>query len=345
MFVHVNGLIENLGRKITFEGREHIAAPVVILVEGVHRGSDGPLYYPASVLEASAQFWNGMPVPVHHPENNGLPISCNSPNVIEGQTVGRLWNVRYETDPKPRLKGEVYIDVNKAKQISPAVIDALNNNSPLEVSTGLFSFDDHVRGNWNGEDYVAVVRDIRPDHLALLPGAVGACSWRDGCGVRANKENGGQDMEMKKSFLQKMLSTVNSAVQHMLGNEITLGDKLDGIRSAVYTMDGPTMDCLIEAVFDDEVVYTVRPGPQSPPGTPTKMCRRKYSVAEDGTVALSNEVENVRKEVNYVPVANESEAEKTTTTNAELKIVDSIKEDAPMVAAAKRAASIYKGCK
>lgn len=203
MIAHINAMIDNVGRKVVFDGREHIAAPVIILVEGVHRGSGGPLYYPASVLEASAQFWNGMPVPVQHPEMNGSPISCNSPDVIERQTVGRLWNVRYEPTPKPRLKGEIYVDVNKAKKISPSVLDALNNNSPLEVSTGLFSNDEHISGKWNDEDYVAVVKDIRPDHLALLPGARGACSWKDGCGVRANQDGGGDGM---KDILGRLLS-------------------------------------------------------------------------------------------------------------------------------------------
>lgn len=175
-------------RKVMHDGREHIVAPVIILVEGVHRGSGGSLYYPAEVLKNVAQFWNGMPVPVHHPELNGTPISCNSPDIIEKQSVGRLWNVQYEAEPKPRLKGELYIDVQKAKTVSLPVIEALQNNTPLEVSTGLFSTDDPTPGKWNEETYDAIVKDMRPDHLALLPGGKGACSWKDGCGVRANEE-------------------------------------------------------------------------------------------------------------------------------------------------------------
>lgn len=326
----------NASRRIQFDGRDHIAAPVVILVEGVHQGSGGALFYPASVLEASAKFWNGMPVPVHHPEAGGAAISCNSPDIIETRSVGRLWNVRYESSPRPRLKGEIYVDVNKAKRISPAVLDALNNNQPLEVSTGLFSVDESTQGTWNGESYQAVVKDIRPDHLALLPGARGACSWQDGCGVRANKESGGSDME-KKNFLQKMLATVNSAVQLVLGNELSMGEKVDNVRRAIYAMDGPTMDCLVEAIYDNEVVYEVRPGPQSVPGTTAKMCRRGYTIGEDGVVVLSNEIEEVRKEISYVPVSNEE----STVVNVDEKIKTAGIVKPSSVIAAQRAAKIY----
>jgi len=52
-----------------------------------------------------------------------------------------------------------------------------------------------VEGVWNEEEYHSIVRNYRPDHLALLPGAIGACSWEDGCGIRANKDikKGGKD--------------------------------------------------------------------------------------------------------------------------------------------------------
>ena len=173
-------------RRTQFEGRDTLIAPVILLVEGVHAGSNGPLYYPSSVLRAYAQAWNGVPLPVHHPEQDGQPVSCNSPDVIQSRSVGRLWNVRFEESPKPRLKGEIWVDVAKCASVAPEVLEALKSNRPLEVSTGLFSTDEIGTGTWNTEDYHATVRDMRPDHLALLPGVTGACSWQDGCGVRAN---------------------------------------------------------------------------------------------------------------------------------------------------------------
>jgi hypothetical protein len=39
---------------------------------------------------------------------------------------------------------------------------------------------------WNGEEYEETLYDFIPDHIALLPNELGACSWADGCGVREN---------------------------------------------------------------------------------------------------------------------------------------------------------------
>jgi len=201
-------IIEN-SKRVQFEGRDTIIAPVVLMVEGVHNGSSGPLFYSAKELELSASFWNGMPVPVYHPKDvAGLPISCNSPDVMNAYCVGRLYNVVYSDQPTPRLKGDVYVDVSRATNVNACVLDMLVQNKPLEVSTGLFSTDEVIEGIWNTEKYSAIVRDIRPDHLALLPELKGACSWEDGCGIRANTEKGGLYMadEKKGTLLDRIVS-------------------------------------------------------------------------------------------------------------------------------------------
>lgn len=33
-----------------FEGKDHIVVPVIMLTEGVHNGSDGPVFYPAEEI-------------------------------------------------------------------------------------------------------------------------------------------------------------------------------------------------------------------------------------------------------------------------------------------------------
>jgi len=37
--------------------------------------------------------------------------------------------------------------------------------------------------------YNEAAKNLRPDHLALLPGGTGACSWDASCGIRANSNN------------------------------------------------------------------------------------------------------------------------------------------------------------
>jgi len=41
------------------QGRQHIVAPVVMLVEGVHDGTAGPIYYPMEELRAFPGAWDG----------------------------------------------------------------------------------------------------------------------------------------------------------------------------------------------------------------------------------------------------------------------------------------------
>ena len=183
-------------RTETFGGKPHLVAPVVILTEGVHAGSAGPLYYPREELRNFPPSWNGIPLPVNHPDINGAPTIANSPETIDRLSVGQLFNVRYdESTGTGRLMGELWVDIEKAETIAPEILQRLRANQPLEVSTGLYSQDEPVTGNWNGEPYELIARNYRPEHLALLPDNVGACSIADGCGVR-NKQK--KDEEMKK---------------------------------------------------------------------------------------------------------------------------------------------------
>ena len=293
-------------RRTQFEGRDTLVAPVILLVEGVHAGSNGPLYYPSSVLRAYAQAWNGVPLPVHHPEQDGQPVSCNSPDVIQTRSVGRLWNVKFEESPKPRLKGEIWVDVVKCASVAPEVLEALKSNRPLEVSTGLFSTDEIGAGTWNTEDYHATVKDMRPDHLALLPGVTGACSWQDGCGVRANKAGGDMAENEEKGFFKNLLVKANSVYKRWTENEMSLDDKSTAIRRAIYTLDTPTQDNYIKSIYDDFVVYECQPGHQSVPGSsaPRKTYKRNYTIDENGKVTLGDDVVEVKEETVYTPVEN-----------------------------------------
>jgi len=178
-----------------FEGRRHAVVPVVILVEGVHHGASGCYYYPASELADIPESWNGIPIPVFHPEEYGMAIPANRPNVIQERSVGRLFNVWFDAHGS-KLRGEVWIDEEKAEKIDPAVLPIILNGDPLEVSSGLWFDTDGVPGMWHGEEYQATVSNFRPDHLALLPGMEGACSWTDGCGIRSNQTQNGGDMNV-----------------------------------------------------------------------------------------------------------------------------------------------------
>lgn len=174
-------------REITHDGRKYLVAPVVALVAGVVNG----LYVPADELAAHVAAWNGRPISLNHPQADGQYISANSPDVWAQSVPGHLWNVVADGD---KLKGDIWLDLEKAAKLGGAateIVKRLRANQPVEVSTGYFADFEPTAGVFNGVAYTGITRNIRPDHLALLPDEVGACSWRDGCGTpRVNVENG-----------------------------------------------------------------------------------------------------------------------------------------------------------
>jgi len=164
------------------EGRPHYVVPVVMITEGVHNGSQGPLYYPADELRQTARYWDGKPVVVYHPDMYTAG-SAGNPTVFNKQKVGTVFNTRFEHG---KLKADAWIDVQRVAQVDRRVFTAIQNQQPMEVSTGLFTDNVPQRGNWNGKRFDAVARNYRPDHLAILPDQVGACSLADGAGLIRN---------------------------------------------------------------------------------------------------------------------------------------------------------------
>lgn len=283
----VNSASALLTRHEEHEGKSYIVAPVVILREGVHNGSQGPLYYPLEELATFPMAWNGVPVTVGHPSEG----SANSPTVLDRVCVGRLFSVNLDGD---RLRGEVWIDESKCQTRFPEVLSCLNNNTPLEVSTGLFTEDEQQIGTWNGEEYQAVARRFRPDHLALLPGGQGACNWQDGCGVRLNQVKGDEDM-------LKYNHVINA-----IGATEDLRKRVDDVRSAIDSLDNPVAINFCRAVYEDSVIYEVCPNSQAAPGMGRKFYRRNYTVDAAGTVSLGNEIQEVTEQREFIPVSNQS---------------------------------------
>ena len=203
-----------------FDGRDFYVVPVVLICEGVHNG----VYYSCEELGNLAEGWNGRPVTRNHPVqvvslDDGseveIPISANNPTVHEKQTIGKLFNVFFES---PKLKGEAWIDIEKAKAVAPDVIELLEAEAQIEVSTGMFQFENSENGVWNNEDYSCVAHEIRPDHLAFLPDQKGACSWEDGGGApRINAEKGGHG-DPRFNEVDKKLNWLQSAIKKLLGN-------------------------------------------------------------------------------------------------------------------------------
>ena len=172
------------------DGREYLTVPASLIVPGVLSGSSGDLYYPPNEVSRNPSWWNSIPVTMYHPtDNSGKPLSATANGV---KHYGWLENATYDR----RLKARAWLDVEKLKTHpeGPWVINELKAGRKVELSTGLFTENDHKPGTdpATGRTYTHVARDYRPDHLAILPRQKGACSLTDGCGFNVNAEGGGQ---------------------------------------------------------------------------------------------------------------------------------------------------------
>jgi hypothetical protein len=180
----------NLAGKIqskTWDGRDWYVVPMSIIVPGVLNGSKGPLLYPEDEVQKHPGLWNGIPITNGHPKRNGQYVSARDPDVLEEYGVGLAFNDRYENGK--RLV-DAWIDKAKLKSAAARIGDALASGQTMEQSTGLFTEDQVANegANWKGTPYAHIARNYRPDHIAILPDGIGACSRKDGCGLNVNEQ-------------------------------------------------------------------------------------------------------------------------------------------------------------
>jgi hypothetical protein len=181
--------LKPLVRQDSMEGRDWTVVPTQMITEGVHNGSDGPILYLPEELSKLPTAWNHMPVVVYHPVENGMSVSARTPEQLTSRKIGVLMNTKWDVDNK-KLSTETWLDPARIIAVDNRVAEAIENNQMMEVSTGLFMNLEKKEGEWNGENYIGIARNIQPDHLAILPDQRGACSIADGAGfLRVNAED------------------------------------------------------------------------------------------------------------------------------------------------------------
>ena len=205
-----------LTRKDTMEGREYLVAPMVMIVEGVLNGTQGPLMYPEEELSKTPEVWNHKPVTVYHPVRNGAGISACSPDVLTNHKIGVIMNTTFDSKDK-KLKAEAWIDVERMNVVDSRVAKAIENKQIMELSTGVYTDNESQIGEFNGVAYEAIARNYRPDHLALLPDLTGACSVEAGAGfLRLNEFSHGNlrnliNTELRQSKPEAWIEEVYNA--------------------------------------------------------------------------------------------------------------------------------------
>lgn len=174
-------------RTVQEKGRTYLVAPLSLIVPGVLSGSKGPLYYPPEEIAANVDDWNGTPMVVYHPYDNGTPISAKDHPLGEKIVIGTVRNSRID---KQRLVAEGWFDIQATKRVDERVLTSLQRGDKIELSTGLYTDNVPAKNGVDpkGRSYAYIARNYRPDHLAILPDQKGACSLEDGCGVLVNEE-------------------------------------------------------------------------------------------------------------------------------------------------------------
>ena len=258
---------EDLERK-RFRGEDHLIVPAVLVVEGVLND----LLYPADELKRNPEAWNGTPIPINHPtDDKGNFISANTPEQL-AKCIGTVFNARFNKDA---TVSDLWLNEAKLKAAAPEIHKKILDGEMVELSTGLVVEIETQEGDFQGNSFTGIARNHAPDHLALLPDDVGACSIEDGCGCpRVNLK--------------------------MVYNQISHGDILQQLRAEIHSKLslGDNDFVFIDEVFDDFAVFERPSGANG-----FKLLRQDFSV-DDDKVELSGDAFEVRAKRTFEKVEN-----------------------------------------
>jgi hypothetical protein len=127
-------------------------------------------------------------MPSSHPTGeNGEFISASDPWALTSNYVGAYaYNFSVQGD---KLISDVAIDpvIANTSESGRAIINAIENSEPIDVSTGFYLNVDEKQGyGSDGEPYEMVASNLMIDHSAFLPNEIGAKNKLEGVGLHTN---------------------------------------------------------------------------------------------------------------------------------------------------------------
>jgi hypothetical protein len=170
----------------------------------------------------------------------------------------------------------------------------------MEVSTGLFSNLEMVSGKYEGVPYNAIVRHIRPDHLALLPNEVGACSIDDGCGTMRNNCTGCNGTCNEAKTTREKINKALRLVGEKLGlsaNKESFAEIRELVHDSLKNIY-PNDWVFILDLYEDMVIYEVERS--------STLYKRSYVITE-GKAILGDDTQEVVRKTTYSPVIKDNE--------------------------------------
>lgn len=296
-------------RKDQMGGRSYLVVPSIPIVEGVHCGSCGPLLYPAKELSKTPEVWNTKPVVVYHPERNGVGISACQPEVLESRGIGMMMNTTFEDG---KLKSELWLEEDRCDKVDPRILEAVRKGEMMELSTGLFTDDEVGDGDWHGESYEAIARNYRPDHLALLPDRLGACSIEDGAGfLRANEASGSVKISQRwvDDFFPR-LQAVGIDTEKLIALELSHDDLRQQLWTALTTT---REDAWVEDVFDDFFVFA----------DDGALFKQGFTVKDDA-VTFEGIAERVVRVIDYQPATLQTNTQRSKPMDDKTKLIEAV---------------------
>lgn len=298
-----------------YEEREYMVVPCVALVPGVLNGDLVTLDAVAGTFAA----WNGRPLVIDHPHDDGGAISANDPEVLKTFGIGQIWHTDIDDN---KLRVQAWLDTAKATRLggdARKVVDMIKAGSPVEVSTGYWASMRAQRGVYGNTEYDNVTETIIPDHLALLPNALGACSWADGCGIpRINKATSPMNDETT------VITTMLTALKKMITPNMTVKDQFQALATLIsQEMEAEGVDSWRWHMVDIEDNYVII-------GMDNLYRRRAFTTGADGNPVFSGEWETVHQQTTFVPVANAHQCEACQlASQAETESPETEEDDVP----------------
>ena len=154
-----------------------IVVPGVMALAGVMNRA----LLPHEEIEKSVAAWNGIPLVLRHPMKDGVHVPHSTPGANTVR-IGYVTNVRLDG---LKLRADYCFDPDALNRIGEgmALLTRLKSGQMIEQSTAYKHDFITNSGIHNGRAYDGIQRNIEPDHVAILPDQLGACSIYDGCGV------------------------------------------------------------------------------------------------------------------------------------------------------------------
>lgn len=284
-YVRFTANIEGKSRHDELHGRPHRVVPTAMLAEGVWQGSGGPVYYPNSELESSVLAWNHKPVVVYHPKVGGNFVSACDPVVLNTRQIGVILKTKFDD----KLRTETWIDVERANAVDGRVLEAVDGGQRIECSTGLQTENEIKDGEFKGTKYSAIARNYRPDHLAILPDAIGAYSVKDGGGLLANERFEPQrNQQIHRRSIEAALKSIGVS---LTDNELAysqISSQLTDLLASKFGEPGKYWPGYVIDCYPDRVIFY----------SDGKLQSIGYSV-KDNTVSLEGDASEVTRVIEY----------------------------------------------